>query len=55
MRVSNRHRQRIGGVGAGNGDPGQQYAEHRLHLPLVRAAGADNAFLDQSRGMFGHW
>ena len=36
----------VGSVRAGNGDPGEQALDHRVDLDFLRAAGADDGFLD---------
>ena len=53
MSVGDRHRERVGGIGAGHRDPGQQHLEHRLDLRLLRPPGADHRLLDQPRGVLG--
>jgi len=53
MGVGNRHRERVGGVGAGDRDARQQPRDHRVDLGLLRGAGADDGFLDESGGIFG--
>ena len=50
--VGDRDRERIGGVGAADRDTGEQPRDHRLHLHLVRAAGADQRFFDQPGRIF---
>ena len=52
MRVGDRDRERIGGVGAGDLHAGQQPRDHRMDLRLFRAAGADHRLLDQAGGIF---
>jgi len=42
----------VGGVGAGDGDAGEQALDHRVDLDFLRAAGADDGFLDEARGIF---
>ena len=50
--VGDRNRERVGGVGAGDLDTGQQSADHRVDLGLFGIAVADHGFLDQPRGIF---
>ena len=52
MRMGDRHRQRVGRVGAGELHTGEQMTDHRLHLLLVRAAGADGRLLDDAGMIF---
>ena len=47
MRVGDRDRERVGGVGAGDLHAGKQARDHRVDLRLVGAAGADDRLLDQ--------
>ena len=49
--VGDRHSQRVGGVGAGNGDPRKQSLDHGMDLRLLGIAVADDRFLDQPRGI----
>ena len=53
VRMTDRDRERIGGIGARDLCAGKQHAQHRLHLFLRRAAGADDRLLDQPRRIFG--
>jgi hypothetical protein len=50
--MSDRHRQRIGGVGAGDLNPGQQALDHGMDLRLFGGASSDHGFFDQPRGIF---
>jgi len=52
MRVRDRHRQRVGGVRAGNFNAGEQALDHRVDLRLFGRAGADHRLLDQPRRIF---
>ena len=52
VRMGDRHRQRIGAVAAGKLHAGQQPADHRMNLGLVRAARADHRLFHQPRGIF---
>jgi hypothetical protein len=52
--VADRHGQRVGGVGGGDGAAGQQQADHRLHLRLVRPALPDDGLFDHVVGVFRH-
>ena len=52
MRVGDRDRERVGGIGAGDLHAGKQARHHRVDLRLLRAAGADDRLLDQRRRIF---
>jgi len=52
MRVGDGDGEGIGGVGAGDLHAGKQTRDHRVDLRLFRAAGADDRFLDEGRGVF---
>jgi len=52
MRMRNRYRQSIGGIGAGDLHAGKQPRDHRMDLRLFRAAGPDHGLLDEGRGIF---
>ena len=52
--MGDRDRERVGGVGAGDGDPGEEPLDHRVDLRFLGGAGADDGFLDQPRGIFAH-
>ena len=52
MGVGDRHCERIGGVGAGDGDAGQQPLDHGVNLRFFSGAGADDRFLDKARSIF---
>ena len=54
MRVTDRHRQSIGGIGPGNLTVGQKALDHRLHLFFVCVPNTDDGFFDPVRGVFGH-
>ena len=51
MRMRQRDGQRVGGIGAGELDPGQLQPHHMLDLPLVGMADADDGLLDLVRGV----
>jgi hypothetical protein len=50
--VGDRNGQRVGRIGAAELHAGQQPRDHRLHLLLLRAAGADDGFLDDAGMIF---
>ena len=50
--MADRNRQRIGRIGARDLRAWEQHAQHRLHLFLRRAAGADDGLLDEARCIF---
>jgi len=50
--VGDRHRQRVGGIGAGNRGAGQKALDHGVDLRLLGRAVADHGLLDQARGIF---
>jgi hypothetical protein len=52
MRVGDCDRKGIGGIGAGDVNPGKQPRDHRVDLRLFRAAGANHRFLYQPRRIF---
>ena len=52
--MANRDRQRIRCVCARDLGAGEEDFEHGLNLRFLRAAGADNGFFDEPRGIFGH-
>ena len=54
MRVGDRDRQRVGGVGPGDLHAGKQPRDHGVDLCLLGAAGADDRFLDEASGIFAH-
>ena len=52
MRVGDRDRERVGGVGAGDLHSGKQARDHRVDLRLLGIADADDGFLHQPRRIF---
>ena len=50
--MRDRHRQRVGGVGARDLHAGEEALDHCVDLRFLGIAGADDRFLDQSRGIF---
>jgi hypothetical protein len=52
MRVSDRDRERVGGVVGFRRGLGQEHAEHHADLRLVAMAGADDGLLDEVRRVF---
>ena len=53
MRVRHRDGERVGGIVRRRVGLGQEHPDHHPHLRLVAVAGADDAFLDQVRRIFG--
>ena len=51
MRMADRHRQRVGGIGAGEIDPWQKRPHHHLHLRLLGRGRPHPAFLDMVGGV----
>ena len=47
MGVGDGDGERVGGVGAGDGDTGEQALDHGMDLDFFRGAGADDGFLDR--------
>jgi len=54
MRVTDRHRQRIGRVVRARIGLRKQYADHPTDLHLLAVTGADDGLLHQVRGVFGN-
>ena len=52
MRVGDRYGERIRGVGAGDLRSGKKARDHGVDLRLLGAAGADDGFLNERRGIF---
>lgn len=54
MRVTNRTRERVGSIGAGNARQCQQAAHHFLYLLFLGVSVTDHRLLDLQCGVFGH-
>jgi hypothetical protein len=54
LRVTDRYRERVGGIGAGRRARGQKHAHHDSDLPLVGVAVPDDRLLHEVRRVFFH-
>ena len=52
MRVGDRHRERVGGIGSGDLHAGQKAGDHRVDLRLLGGTIAHHRFLDQPSRIF---